>query len=281
MEAVANGIGVPGAAGLQSGLAGIEQDVQRRVSRLGSGRQLGGAENARFAALIGIAQRFATQESGLRVAAENVNLGARLIQHAEAGLSTTTDLLQRARELAVQAASGTVSDTERAALQTELDQVVQEIDRTALSTQLNTRRLLDGSDPSLTMQAGATSGAAERIALALPQTTSAALGVGGASISTQAGAQATLDQIDTAIEAVSEARSGLGAQASRLAETETALRRAEEDFASARSRIEDTDVAAEAAALLRDQLRQQVDVALLAQANVSAFSARRLLDPLN
>ena len=281
MGGVANGIGTPGTAGQRRGLGGIEQDVQRRVSRLSSGKQLGGAENARFAALIGIAQRLSGQESGLRVAAENVNLGASLIQNAEAGLSTTTDLLQRARELAVQSASGTLSDTEREALQTELDQVRQEIDRTALTTQFNTRRLLDGSDPSLALQAGAGPSPEERIALALPQTPSAALGIGGASISTQAGAQAALDQIDSAIAAVSDARSGLGAQASRLSETETALRRAEEDLAAARSRIEDTDVAAETAGLLQDQLRRRAGIALQAQANVSAFAALRLLDPLN
>jgi flagellin len=272
------GVGV-GTLTQRSSLIGRNLDATQRafhgnVTRLSSGRQIGGPENAGHAAELLLSTRFAAQAGGLSAAIGNVSQGRSLIQTAEGGLSNTADLLGRARELAVQSANGTLSGEERAALQSEFDQTVQEIDRQAGTTQFNGRNLLNGSTPSVDLQAGANNG--EQITLNLPATNSAALGLTGANVTTQTNATAAIDQIDQALETVSGVRSGVGAQANRLEATETSLIRTREDFVSAESRIADTDVASESTQLVANHIRQQKNVALAAQSNISALAVLRL-----
>jgi flagellin len=272
------GVGV-GTLTQRSNLIGRNVDGTQRafhgnVTRLSSGRQIGGPENAGRAAELLLSTRFAAQAGGISAAIGNISQGRSLIQTAEGGLSSTADLLGRARELAVQSANGTLSSEERAALQNEFSQTVQEIDRQAGTTQFNRLNLLDGSNPALDLQAGANNG--EQITLSLPATNSASLGLTGANVSTQAGATAAIDQIDQALETVSGTRAGLGAQANRLEATDTRLIRTREDFVSAESRIADTDVASESTQLVANRIRQQKNVALAAQSNVSALAVLRL-----
>src|SRR5438105_4687403 len=112
-------------------LNGQALDALRQVGRLSNGKKIGGAGDAEFASLIGISQRLDVQTASLNVAASNVVQGASLIQTAQGGLNQSGDLLARARELAVQASNGTLSGSERAAVDTEFTQVKQELDRTA------------------------------------------------------------------------------------------------------------------------------------------------------
>ncbi len=263
-----------GQTGILGQLARLEQDAARRTHRLSTGQQVGGPNNAVLAGLIGIAQRFDVQVQGLNQATSNIVQGVSLLQTAEGGLATTAELLGRARELAVASANGTLTDTDRAALQAEFAQVMQQIDQTANATQFNGRQLLNGTTTTLTIQTGANAG--EAAGITLPNATTAALGLNGASIATQAGAAGALGQIDAALEQLSTARAGLGAQQNRLeaalANTGTAML----NQAAAGSRIENADLAQEMTALVNDRLRQSFALATLSHTNLTAGAVLRL-----
>ncbi len=263
-----------GQTGILGQLARLEQDAARRTHRLSTGQQVGGPNNAILAGLIGIAQRFDVQVQGLNQATSNIVQGVSLLQTAEGGLATTAELLGRARELAVASANGTLTDTDRAALQAEFTQVMQQIDQTANATQFNGRQLLNGTTTALTIQTGANAG--EAAGITLPNATTAALGLNGASIATQAGAAGALGQIDAALEQLSTARAGLGAQQNRLeaalANTGTAML----NQAAAGSRIENADLAQEMTALVNDRLRQSFALAMLSHTNLTAGAVLRL-----
>ena len=274
ISSLGNGLSVGTQRGARQ-LETLERDTLRHAGRLSGGTQVGGAANASLASLIGIAQRLDSQAQGLNVAANNVVQGAALLQAAQGGLGQAGDLLARARELAVQSANGTLGSDQRAALDTELTQITQELDRTASSTQLNGRHLLDGTSGPVAIQAGANSG--ETVGLNLPNTSSRTLGLSGASLTTQAGAAAALDQIDTATQTVSGAQGQLAAQQSRLEATARNLGVAAENTATGAARIQDADVAAEASGQVLTSVRQQVALATLAHQNVSANASLRLL----
>lgn len=254
----------------------LDRAALQQTNRLSSGRRVGGAGNSDNSALIGIVTQFANQVRGLSAAADNVAAGVNLAQVAEGGLEETSDLLGRARELAVQASNDTLTASDRAALQEEFSQIQQEIDRTANSTQFNTQSLLNGTTSSVTIQTGANGG--QSSAITLPDATAAALGVDAASadISTQAGANAAIGQIDAAIDQVSAARGQLGAQQSALESAGEQIAEASINQAAAESRIGDADFAAEISNLMATRLRQQFAYSVLAQSNVSAGAVLRL-----
>lgn len=139
----------------QRALAGTQGDVQTALERLSSGLRINGAKDD--AAGLAISERFTSQINGLNQAIRNANDGTSLAQTAEGALSETTALLQRMRELSVQSANATNSATDRAALQSEVDQLKQEINRIAATTEFNGRTLLDGTFSSQNFQVGANS----------------------------------------------------------------------------------------------------------------------------
>ena len=139
----------------QRSLATTQGDVQTALERLSSGLRINGAKDD--AAGLAISERFTSQINGLNQAIRNANDGTSLAQTAEGALSETTALLQRMRELSVQSANATNSATDRAALQSEVDQLKQEINRIAATTEFNGRNLLDGTFSSQAFQVGANS----------------------------------------------------------------------------------------------------------------------------
>lgn len=165
-------------------LNALAEESSRTSARLASGRRIGGAGGRDQAALIGIAQSIGAQVRGLGQQSANAQIGVIVTQTAEAGLSEVSDLLQRGRELALQASNETLSSNDRAALQQEFAQVQQAIDQTASNTQFNGRSLLDGSTSSLTVAAG---GSGASLTVALPNATTASLGLSSASLDSAAG----------------------------------------------------------------------------------------------
>lgn len=139
----------------QRALATTQGDVQTALERLSSGLRINGAKDD--AAGLAISERFTSQIKGLNQAIRNANDGTSLAQTAEGALSETTALLQRMRELSVQSANATNSATDRSALQSEVDQLKQEINRIATTTEFNGRTLLDGTFSSQAFQVGANS----------------------------------------------------------------------------------------------------------------------------
>lgn len=247
------------------------------MQRLSSGLRVNSAKDD--AAGLAIATRMDTQVRGMNVAIRNANDGISLAQTAEAGMSTITDMLQRMRELAVQASNstnttGTGGDIDK--LNDEYTQLGAEIERSLQAVQFNGQSLLSGVAGDFTFQVGANSGAEQRITVSAANMNlatgnlSASFGAGAASgldISAAGNNSATLSALDDAISAVNTARAKLGAVQSRFENTVSFLRSAVENQSAAKGRIMDADFASETANLSRAQILQQAGTAMVAQAN--------------
>lgn len=242
---------------------------QRALRRLASGRLDRAADDA---ARLAIAQRLAARVATLDQGSRNLTEGIGLVATAEGALASVSDALGRMRELAVRAANGTLSDPDRAALQAEYDQLTAEIDRVAASTEFQGRTLLDGSLDG----AGALMvepGAGEAVRVAVPDRTAAALGVDSITL----GDGAALEALDRAIDDVADTRGDLGAVRQILDRAVAGLRDRSVDAQEARARLQDTDVAAEVAARVRDGLLAQAVIATRVHADRLAPAALRLL----
>ena len=182
------------------------------------------------------------------------------------------------RELAVQSASGTLSADQRAAINTEFQQLSDEIGRQARGTEFNGQPLTDGSAASIDAQVGTDGTASSRVSVGVGDLTDTGLGIDTLSVGTQAGAQGALDAIDAALDTVSQERSGLGASFSRL---ESSIRFGEEAAMqkdAAAARIMDADFAALVSEQASTEIRQQASVAALAQSqNIQRSSVMGLL----
>jgi flagellin len=245
------------------------------VARLASGKRINQA--ADDAAGLAIGQVLNSQVRGISAAVRNAQDGISLIQTADGALSQSSDTLQRIRELTVQAGNGTLSTSDRNAIQSEIVGLQGTLDATANQTQFNGRQLLNGATPSVQLQVGASSNATARVDL--PNASSAALGVGPGQVdvSSPAAAQASLTRVDQAIDSVGRARGTLGAQQSALQSTAASLNVAGENQLGAQSRIEDLDLAQGVSDRIRSSLLSEAGTAVLAHANTSASSVLRLL----
>jgi flagellin len=247
------------------------------LQRLSSGLRVNSAKDD--AAGLAIATRMDTQVRGMNVAIRNANDGISLAQTAEAGMSTVTDMLQRMRELAVQASNSTNTtgaggDIEK--LNDEYTQLGSEISRSLQAVQFNGQNLLSGVGGDFTFQVGANSGTSQQITIA-----SGSLNLGGGAVTgvfgtgaasglatgSNAGNSANIVALDAAISAVNTSRAKLGAVQSRFENTVNFLRSAVENQSAAKGRIMDADFAAETANLSRSQILQQAGTAMVAQAN--------------
>ncbi|MBT3413622.1 MAG: flagellin FliC, partial [Nitrospina sp.] len=225
---------------------------------------------------------------GLRQAVRNANDGIALINVAEGALNEQSSILIRLRELASQAATGTVGSTERATIQLEFTALRNEIDRIAATTQFNGQGLVDGSLASsaasstqVLIQVGIDSGANSRINLNteinLTAITSTSLGIDVVSVTAAAEALTTLDTINSAISNVTQARGKVGAVQNRLTRSVGNLSVSIENLQAAESSIRDADIAAEIANLTRNQILVQSATAMVGQANLIPQSILQLL----
>ena len=241
------------------------------MQRLSSGLRINSAKDD--AAGLAIATRMDSQYRGMNVAIRNANDGISLAQTAEGGMQTLTDMVQRMRELAVQATNGTNTSSDLSALNQEYTQLSTEIQRTVSSVQFNGQSLLD-TTAQFDFQVGANSGqtisvSATQMSLASSNLT-ATYGAGAASAlsagATSANA-ANISALDDALTAINSARANLGAIQSRFTNTINFLQNAAENQAAAKGRIMDADFAAETSNLSRAQILQQAGTAMIAQAN--------------
>jgi len=242
------------------------------LERLASGLRINRA--ADDAAGLAIAEGFRSVVRGTQVAQRNVQDGVNLVQTAEGALSETTNILQRIRELAVQAANGTQSADNQAALNNEVMQLMEQIDDIAFDTEFNGIRVLSGSQ-TVTLQAGAQQGQTLRIIVKGPSTTD--LGVSAVRVSSAASAVAALSTVDAAIRSVTSLRSDLGAFQNRLEFTINTLSIQEENSAASESAIRDADIARETISFTRNQILVQASTAILAQANLVPQTVLQLL----
>lgn len=266
----------PASIEAQRNLNATQSLLSKSMGRLSSGMRINVA--ADDAAGLAISENLKAGIRSIGQAVRNANDGVSLLQVAEGGMNETSGILIRMRELAMQASTDTVGNTERGYAQTEFAQLIEEIDRIANTTEYNGTALLDGSATALDFQVGIRNTANDRITVAIADVTATAgLGVGALSVATKAGAQAALATIDAGIVTVSGARADIGAFQNRLVSTVANLENANVNLSAANSRIRDTDVAAESAALTRNQILTQAGVAVLAQANQAPQFALSLL----
>ena len=254
-------------------------DVSNKLStsfeRLSSGFRINSA--ADDAAGLQISDRLTTQVQGLNQAVRNANDAISLTQTAEGALSEVTTSLQRIRQLAVQSQNGINSSADRVALQQEVTALVAEISRVSTDTQFAGVDLLKGGF-SAAFLVGANGGQTIGVNLSRSGGFGASgLGVGSVSVSSVTGATSALTAVDNAISAIGAQRASLGALQNRFQSTIRNLSSVAENLSGARSRIRDTDFAAETAELTRNQIIQQASVSVLSQANQRPQTALWLL----
>lgn len=269
----------------QRNLTTSSNNLAVTLQRLSSGLRVNSAKDD--AAGLAVAESFTAQIRGNTQAVRNANDGISLGQTAEGALGQIANNVQRIREIAVQAANGTISNTNRSQLQKEVDQLTQEISRIVSTTAFNGTNLLSGAS-TLTFQVGADGVASNQVSVTttnLAQTGSAGLfafsaslsATGVLSVTTSAAASAAIANIDTDISQISTIRSTFGAVQNRFEAVINSLQNYVENLSASRSRILDADFAAETANLTRGQILQQAGTAVLAQANALPQTALSLL----
>ena len=258
--------------------------MAKSLEKLSSGYRINRA--ADDAAGLAISEKMKAQTRGLRQAVRNAQDGISLIQTAEGALNEVHAILQRMRELAVQAGNGIYESDDLQMIQDEINQLVDEINEISTRTEFNTKKLLDGTVATgISLQIGANAGQVMEISIA--KMDSESLGVQDVNIVPPTDGtdetdgtddiDAPIDAIDGAIKLVSQERSKLGAYQNRLEHTINNLNTAAENLEAAGSRIRDVDMALEMANFTRHQILQAAGTAMLAQANLTPQSILKLL----
>ena len=262
---------------VQKNLRASTQQTESEFSKLSSGKRI--TKSADDAAGLAIAKKLEAETRGLRMASRNANDAISLVQVAEGGLNETQNILTRLRELSVQAGSDTVGDVERGYLSMEYEQLVQEADRISKTTNFNGRSLLQGEGSVLQFQVGSQGNEHNRIEFdsGIADASSESLGISGSNLRDKSSAIDNLSTMDAAIEKVSGMRATFGSVQSRLQTSINTLDVAVVNQESARSRIEDVDVADSTAKLASSQIKNAAGTAALAQANQLGSAALRLI----
>jgi len=273
-------------------LSVTDGQMSKSLEKLSSGFRINRA--ADDAAGLSISEGLRSQVGGTRVAVRNAQDGISVVQTAEGALSESHAILQRMRDLAVQASNDGSQDADaKTAADTEFQQLNTELDRIAKTTSYGTQKLLDGGFAK-DFQVGANNTTDDRINVALDSTAigtqvlkgtaAQATGFDATGLQTKtlvltsaASAQASVDQVDAAIGAVSNARSTLGALQNRFEHTINNLNVAVENLSASESRIRDTDMASEMVNFTRSQILSQAGTAMLAQANQAPQGVLQLL----
>lgn len=259
----------------QRNVASTQATLGNAMQRLSSGMRVNSAKDD--AAGLAIAERMNSQIKGMNVAIRNANDAISLAATAEGALSKVTESLQRMRELAVQSANATNNDGDRANLDAEFQQLGSELARVLDTTKFNNKAILGADAGTLTFQVGA--GPTDTIDVSTTNltTNTDVTAVTGGDITSAANATTAIEDIDTAIDTVSQERANYGAYQNRFESVIGNLQVAAENQASARGRILDADFAAETANLSRGQILQQAGMAMLTQANAMPQQVLALL----
>ena len=255
----------------QRNLSGNSERLSKAMEKLSSGYRINRASDD--AAGLAISEKLRGQIGGLSQASRNASDAISLVQTAEGALNEVHSMLQRVRELAVQYKNGTLSSDDRLAIQSEVNQLKEEITRIQTDTEFNGIKLLDGSSPSISFQVGAADG--QQIAVATV-TMSNAVGADVFTLSSDASVT-DLQQIDDAINNVSSARATFGSVQNRLDHTISNLASYTENLTASESRIRDADMASEMVNFTKLQILQQAGTSMLAQANQAPQGVLSLL----
>ena len=258
----------------QSNLENTNKSLNKSIQRLSSGSIINSAEDN--PAGLAISEKLRAHIAGLSTAKRNAGDGIAALQVAEGGMAEISNILVRLRELSIQAANGTLSNSDRTYLNTEFRQLVSEVDRIAKNTNFNGLTLLSGafSSSGLILQIGLNNTSNDLMTININNIGADALGSVGEkvlssiTISESAGtARNMLKYLDKAINDINEARATIGAQLSRLNAVVRNISTYHQNLSDANSRIRDVDVASETANLTKYQILIQAGVSVLSTAN--------------
>jgi len=261
-------------------------NIQGNIEKLASGERINKAGDD--ASGLAVSEKLRSQIRGLNQAGRNIENGVSFLQTTEGYLQETTDILQRVRELAIQAANGIYSDEDRMQIQVEVSQLVSEVDRVASQAQFNGMNMLTGSfgrwDGAKTMQFHVGANVDQNVRVYIGTMTATALGLKNAdgdneqiSIATPDLANATLGAVDSALLRVTKQRADLGAYQNRFEMASKGVNVAAENMQAAESRIRDTEMAAEIVDYTKNSILTQSGTAMLAQANSQTQNVLALL----
>jgi flagellin len=251
----------------QKNLGANQSKLAVSFGRLSSGLRINSAKDD--AAGLAISESLKSQIRSFNVAERNASDGISMAQTAEGALGEVHEILGRMRELATQAANGSLTSTDRGFLQTEFGELQSEITRIQGSAKFNGRELVGSAAATITLQVGLSDTQSDQISVTLGGLSLGTI-AGGSTVllgSTASGALATLSTIDAAIGNVSTARATFGAAMNRLETAQSSIQTMRLNLSAANSRIRDVDVASETSALSRNQVLTQAGVSVLAQAN--------------
>jgi flagellin len=264
------------------------REIQKNIEKLSSGLRINRAGDD--PAGLAVSEKMRSQISGLRRAARNGEDGISFIQTTEAYLQEIQDLLQRIRELSVQASNGIYSDEDRMMMQVEISQLVDEIDRVASHAQFNGMNMLTGrfaratgeNTPTASMWFHIGANMDQREQVFIQTMTSRGLDMKAVttgsivSLSSPEKANRTIGAVDQALMKISKQRADLGAYQNRLEHAVRGLMTGYENMQASESRIRDTDIAEEMVGFTKNQILVQTATAMLAQANLQPQSVLQL-----
>jgi flagellin len=253
--------------GAQKNLSQNQAKLQVSFARLSSGLRINSAKDD--AAGLAISESLKSQIRSFNVAERNASDGISMAQTAEGALGEVHDILGRMRELATQAANGSLTSTDRGFLQTEFSSLQSEITRIQGSAKFNGRQLVSSTAETITLQVGLDNTGSDQIQVTLGGVSLGTIAGGSTVLSgtTASGALTALSTIDASIGNVSTARATFGAAMNRLETATSSIQTMRLNLSAANSRIRDVDVAQETSALSRNQVLTQAGVSVLAQAN--------------
>jgi len=254
------------------------RESESNLSKLSSGSRI--TKAADDAAGLAISEKMKGNIRSLKQADRNANDGISMVQTAEGGLSETSSILTRMRELAIQTSSDTVGDVERGMSNMEYQNLKMELERISQVTEFNGKKLLNGEADKFDFQIGANNDDfQDRISFDAGQVNSRmdSLGIAELDVSTKFGSQRSLSSIDSAIEKVSGFRAFLGGIQNRLVSTSNNLQVNVENLSAANSRIRDVDYAEATATKAKNDILNAAGTSVLAQANMTGQSALKLI----
>lgn len=248
-------------------------DISKIITSISTGSRINSASDD--PANMAITSRMKSKINGMHIAKRNTNDGISMVNTAEHAMGTQQIILHRVRELSVQAANGAISQSDRDIINNEVQGLMDEYEHISLETSFNGIKLLNGTKPYILLQTGANQGDQKKIKLS--DTSATALSILSLDLSSQSSAVSALTNIDIAMDGLSEARSSMGIYKNILDFRIKILNINSINTESAKSRILDVDYAKAISSLIKNQILQQIQLAMFTQAKIASQSVLMLL----
>jgi flagellin len=250
-------------------------EMSKSINRLSSGLRVRTA--ADDSAGLAVSENMRAQSRSITKAARNANDAVALMNVTESGYQSIGDLVVRMRELAVQAANGSISDTERGMLDQEFQSLITETDRVSSVAEYNGIQLMDGTVPNLTFQIGFRNSNDDQLTVTLNAQSANGLGIDAEAVSTQVAAQDAIASLDLAMESLLSDRADIGATINNLNSSISHLSTTATSYGEALGNVRDADIGAESTEFAKYQVMQQAGIAMIAQSNAIAQNALKLI----